>query len=96
MAFHKHKAEWWRECWDGLGCEWPSGDYVEGACVYVSEYVAMHEGFLANCKQIWAEECEKPLEKPAATTLNVPTDGQDNYDSDTKELVEDVEMDNFV
>ena len=35
VASYEYKAEWWRECWDGEGCKWPSMNHTEGACVYV-------------------------------------------------------------
>jgi hypothetical protein len=72
VASHKHKAEWWREHQDGLGCEWPSGDHAEGVRAYGSKYMAMHKGLLTKCKQIWAQGCEKPVENSVVTTLDVP------------------------
>ena len=83
-ASHEHRAKWWRERRDGLGCEWPSVGHAEGAHAYASEQVAMYDDLMAQCKQVSGQECKQPVVLATPQTSDVATDDF-NADSDNGE-----------
>jgi hypothetical protein len=99
IASHDHKAAWWRERRDGLGCAWPSVDHAEGGHAYASEHAALHESLISHCKLVWALE-RKPSRRDVAAVQeasDAPLVLDDIVDSDDSEdIVEDVEMEGFV
>ena len=100
VAYHEHRADWWRQCQDGLGCEWPSADHAEGACAYVSEHANMHEDLIAQCRRVWGRERNEPVVRVVGTTTearaSVPHNDADLVDFDSSEdVVEDMGIENF-
>jgi hypothetical protein len=110
VAFHEHKAVWWRERRGGLGCVWPSMNHAEGGHAYASKHAAMHETLISHCKLVWSRE-RKPIGVPqdvaavqetsvvvvAHEMSDAPPIDNDVVDSDEGEdVIEDVEMEGFV
>ena len=100
VAYHEHRADWWRQRWDGLGCEWPSADHAEGARAYISKHANMHKDLIAQCRLVWGRERNEPVVRVVGTATearaSVPHDDADLVDSDSSEdVVEDMGMENF-
>ena len=100
IAFHEHKAAWWRERRNGLGCEWPSVDHAEGGHAYASKHAALRESLISHCKLVWARE-HKPIPQEDVGAIQETSDAPpvDNgvVDSDgSEDVVEDVETEGFV
>lgn len=92
VASHEHKAGWWRERRDGLGCVWPSLDHAEGARAYVSEHAAMHNALVAHCRLLWAREHKKPIDRAAAEASDVLVVDE----NDTEDEIVEEDMENFI
>jgi hypothetical protein len=99
VASHEHKAAWWRERRNGLGCEWPSVIHAEGGHAYASEHAALHESLISHCRLVWAQQRKvSPQDVSAVQEASVASPIQDDIvESDASEnVVEDVEVDGFV
>jgi hypothetical protein len=100
IAYHEHKAEWWKQRRNGDGCQWPSADHAEGACAYTSEHAAMHKDLIARCVLVWSQDSRNSSTGVVGVVQELRAgdlfNGDTHLDSDNEDIVEDVDIDNLI